>query len=224
MLRFAHSAFILALTTGIASGADTVESKRSRLDTLGIPIPSPAFGEAFRRFLPNAIPRAILCRNTGPKSGRDGPTGIFTSSLFAPTSSSISNPTRKPTPKPMSCGSGTWPKPSSARTSRTSRGTKNSRSHPQGEWVDLDIDLDTPRHESGWVWNSGFEAAARIDRPNKIWYGFMRIPYEAVDQRPARPGIVSNQSLPLTRSTSQPPVDRLATDSSSYLSRPGGFR
>ena len=50
---------------------------------------------------------------------------------------------------------------------------------PRGEWIDLDIDLDAPRHEDGWVWNSGFEAAARVDAASKIWYGFMRIPYSA---------------------------------------------
>jgi hypothetical protein len=59
---------------------------------------------------------------------------------------------------------------------------------PRGEWIDLDIDLDAPRHEDGWVWNSGFEAAARVDAASKIWYGFMRIPYSAVDSRPAAPG------------------------------------
>lgn len=26
---------------------------------------------------------------------------------------------------------------------------------PQGEWVDLDIDLSKPHHEDGWTWNSG---------------------------------------------------------------------
>ena len=35
---------------------------------------------------------------------------------------------------------------------------------PQGEWVDLDIDLDEPHHEKGWKWNSGLEVSARIDR------------------------------------------------------------
>ena len=34
---------------------------------------------------------------------------------------------------------------------------------PQGEWIDLDVDLHHPHHEEGWRWNSGFEAAARID-------------------------------------------------------------
>jgi hypothetical protein len=61
---------------------------------------------------------------------------------------------------------------------------------PQGEWVDLDINLDAPRHEDGWVWNSGFQVAARIDQAKKIWYGFMRIPYAALDSRPAAAGNV----------------------------------
>lgn len=59
---------------------------------------------------------------------------------------------------------------------------------PQGEWIDLDINLDAPRHEDGWVWNSGFQSASRVDRAAKIWYGFMRIPYSAVDPRPATSG------------------------------------
>jgi len=59
---------------------------------------------------------------------------------------------------------------------------------PQGEWVDLDIDLDAPRHEDGWVWNSGFQPAARIDPAARIWYAFMRIPYAAIDSRPAAAG------------------------------------
>jgi hypothetical protein len=56
---------------------------------------------------------------------------------------------------------------------------------PQGEWVDLDINLNAPHHEDGWVWNSGFNVAARINRKTHTWYGFMRIPYSAIDSRPA---------------------------------------
>ena len=52
---------------------------------------------------------------------------------------------------------------------------------PQGEWVDLDINLDNPHHEEGWVWNSGFEHAARIDESKHIWYAAMRIPFAALD-------------------------------------------
>jgi hypothetical protein len=51
---------------------------------------------------------------------------------------------------------------------------------PQGEWVDLDINLDNPHHEEGWVWNSGFEHSARIDESKHIWYAAMRIPFAAL--------------------------------------------
>ena len=59
---------------------------------------------------------------------------------------------------------------------------------PQGEWVDLDIDRDHPLPEGGWLWNSGFKVAARIDSDKKIWYGAMRIPIAKVDDRPPEPG------------------------------------
>jgi Carbohydrate family 9 binding domain-like len=61
---------------------------------------------------------------------------------------------------------------------------------PQGEWLDLDIDLDRPHDEHGWTWNSGFETTARIDPKRKIWYGAMRIPFAAIDSRPPRIGSV----------------------------------
>jgi len=54
---------------------------------------------------------------------------------------------------------------------------------PQGEWIDLDVNLDNPLHEVGWVWQSGCEVAGRIDADKKIWYGFMRIPWPAIDSR-----------------------------------------
>ncbi len=59
---------------------------------------------------------------------------------------------------------------------------------PQGEWIDLDIHLEQPHHENGWVWNSGFEVSARIDEAAHVWYGAMRIPMKAIDSRPAAPG------------------------------------
>lgn len=59
---------------------------------------------------------------------------------------------------------------------------------PQGEWIDLDIDLTKPHHEDGWKWNSGFAVAARIDPAAKIWYGAMRIPIAALQDRPPSPG------------------------------------
>jgi hypothetical protein len=69
---------------------------------------------------------------------------------------------------------------------------------PQGEWIDLDVDLHKPHHEDGWVWNSGFQVAARIDRAAKIWYGAMRIPFRAV--APVPPGIGMEFRMNLFRS------------------------
>jgi hypothetical protein len=59
---------------------------------------------------------------------------------------------------------------------------------PQGEWVDLDIDLSRPHHEDGWTWNSGLQVSARIDKDAHVWYGAMRIPYSAIATRPAAVG------------------------------------
>jgi cellulose/xylan binding protein with CBM9 domain len=66
---------------------------------------------------------------------------------------------------------------------------------PQGEWVDLDIDLASPHHEDGWTWNSGFKVAARIDPKAKVWYGVMRIPFAAIDERAPVAGNVFRANL-----------------------------
>jgi len=66
---------------------------------------------------------------------------------------------------------------------------------PQGEWVDLDIDLHNPHHEEGWRWNSGMEVSARVDQTAHVWYGAMRIPYSAIDSRPAATGNVLRINL-----------------------------
>lgn len=66
---------------------------------------------------------------------------------------------------------------------------------PQGEWVDLDIDLDKPHHEDRWKWNSGFTVSARIDQDAHIWYGAMKIPYSSIDNRPAAAGNVLRINL-----------------------------
>jgi hypothetical protein len=59
---------------------------------------------------------------------------------------------------------------------------------PQSEWVDLDVNLDDPPHERGWVWQSGIQVAARIDAPSNTWYGFMRIPWPSISSRPPTAG------------------------------------
>lgn len=66
---------------------------------------------------------------------------------------------------------------------------------PQGEWVDLDIDLHKTHHENGWTWNSGVRVAARIDPGPKVWYACMRIPYASIDQRAATAGNVLRLNL-----------------------------
>ncbi len=66
---------------------------------------------------------------------------------------------------------------------------------PQGEWVDLDINLDSPHHEDGWTWNSGILVAARIDREKKIWYGAMKIPFAAIDPQTPTAGSVFRLNL-----------------------------
>jgi hypothetical protein len=59
---------------------------------------------------------------------------------------------------------------------------------PQGEWVDLDIDLDKQGDKNAWKWNSGLDVSARIDSTHKIWYGAMRIPFASISPRPAAAG------------------------------------
>jgi hypothetical protein len=66
---------------------------------------------------------------------------------------------------------------------------------PQGEWVDLDIDLDHHRPEGGWKWNSGFDVSARIDPDARVWYGAMKIPFSAIDPRPPAAGNVLRINL-----------------------------
>ena len=66
---------------------------------------------------------------------------------------------------------------------------------PQGEWIDLDVDLTAPCPEDGWLWRSGMEAAASIDGTNQVWYGAMRIPYGSIDARPAEAGNALRMNL-----------------------------
>jgi len=75
---------------------------------------------------------------------------------------------------------------------------------PQGEWIDLDINLALPHHETGWTWNSGFAVAARIDRQARIWYGAMRIPFKSIDER--TPAAGNQFRANLYRSQGPPPA------------------
>ncbi|MFI5183415.1 MAG: carbohydrate-binding family 9-like protein, partial [Vicinamibacteria bacterium] len=59
---------------------------------------------------------------------------------------------------------------------------------PQGEWVDLAIDLSAEPAAYDARWNSGYEVKARLDRRARVWYGEMRIPMGAIDSRTPEPG------------------------------------
>jgi Carbohydrate family 9 binding domain-like len=78
---------------------------------------------------------------------------------------------------------------------------------PQGEWLDLDIDLGRPHHEDGWTWNSGFETAASVDSERKIWYGAMRIPFASIGSQ--QPHIGSVFRVNFFRSQGAPPDRQL---------------
>ncbi len=59
---------------------------------------------------------------------------------------------------------------------------------PQGEWIDLDINRTKGARGAGAAWNSGMQVKARIDTAAKIWYGEMRIPFEALLEGPPAGG------------------------------------
>lgn len=52
---------------------------------------------------------------------------------------------------------------------------------PQNEWIDLDVNLHNPHHEEGWVWNSRFQHATRVDTQKHIWFAVLRIPFSSLD-------------------------------------------
>jgi hypothetical protein len=53
---------------------------------------------------------------------------------------------------------------------------------PQGEYVDLDIDIDDPKPpQEALEWQSGFAVRGRVDSQKKTWYGEMRIPFASLD-------------------------------------------
>lgn len=66
---------------------------------------------------------------------------------------------------------------------------------PQGEWIDLDVNLHKPHHEDGWTWNSGFEVLAKVEPHKHLWYAAMRIPFSAIDGRTPAPGITLRLNL-----------------------------
>ena len=188
MKRFAGAACLLALTAGLAIGSDQIESKQARRDVSADTDPNSDF---WRGVAP------ILAERDG--SGNLVP-GYRTEIRSRWTSRNLyflficpyEQLNLKPEPRTDTETNELWKWDVAevfiGSDFKNIRRYKEFEISPQGEWIDLDIDLDAPRHEDGWVWNSGFQASARIDQANKTWYGFMRIPYAAVDTRAAAAG------------------------------------
>lgn len=66
---------------------------------------------------------------------------------------------------------------------------------PQGEWIDLDVDLDLPGRTRDADWSSGFEAKAQIDPASLTWYGAMRIPFTAISSVAVQAGMTFRANL-----------------------------
>jgi len=95
---------------------------------------------------------------------------------------------------------------------------------PQGEWVDLDIDLDAPRHEDGWVWNSGFKVSARIDSRNQDLVRLHADPVLIRGRPPARQReYPENQFLSLPGRASKSEGARVAAHPAKLILRAGGL-
>jgi hypothetical protein len=186
--RFAIPACLLALTAGLALAQEQIESKQSPRETSADTDPNSAFWRG--------VP-AIFAERDG--SGNPVPghrseirsrwTGRNLYFLFICPYEQLN---LKPDPKTETETNELWKWDVAevfiGSDFKNIRRYKEFEVSPQGEWIDLDIDLDAPRHEDGWVWNSGFQSSARIDQATKTWYAFMRIPYAAVDTRAAAAG------------------------------------
>jgi len=187
-IPLAGAACLLALTAGLAIGADQIESKRAPRDTSANTDPNSAF---WRGIAP------IFAERDGSGNPVPGYRSEIRSrwtdgNLYFLFICPYEQLNLKPEPKTETETNELWKWDVAevfiGSDFKNIRRYKEFEISPQGEWIDLDIDLDAPRHEDGWVWNSGFQTSARIDPATKIWYAFMRIPYATVDTRAAAAG------------------------------------
>jgi hypothetical protein len=188
MKRFAGAACFLALTAGLAMSPDQIESKHAQRDASADTDPNSDFWRGVAPILAehDGSGNLVPGHRTEIRSRWTGRNLYF---LFICPYEQLN---LKPEPKTDTETNELWKWDVAevfiGSDFKNIRRYKEFEISPQGEWIDLDIDLDAPRHEDGWVWNSGFQAAARIDHATKTWYGFMRIPYGAVDAHPAAAG------------------------------------
>jgi hypothetical protein len=180
--------FLLVLTGACATASDTIESKRAARDVPADTDPN----SAFWRGAPAVFAERDNFGNPVPGYPTEIRSRWTPANLYLLFICPYEQLNLKPGPTTKSETNQLWnwdvAEAFIGSDFQNIRRYKEFEISPQGEWVDLDIDLDAPHHEDGWKWNSGFEAAARIDYATKTWYGFMRIPYPAVDSRPAAAG------------------------------------
>jgi hypothetical protein len=188
MKRIAGTALLLALTAGLAMEPGQIESKHAERDASADTDPNSGFWRGVAPILAERDGSGVLVpgHRTEIRSRWTARNLYF---LFICPYEELN---LKPEPKTETETNELWKWDVAevfiGSDFKNIRRYKEFEISPRGEWIDLDIDLDAPRHEDGWVWNSGFQASARIDQAAKIWYGFMRIPYAAVDARTAAAG------------------------------------
>jgi len=189
MKRFAGLACLLTLTAGLSMGSEQIESKHAPRDVSADTDPNSGFWLGVDPILTERDGSGVVLpgHRTEIRSRWTDRNLYF---LFICPYDQLN---LKPEPKTKTETNELWnwdvAEVFIGSDFKNIRRYKEFEISPQGEWIDLDIDLDAPRHEDGWVWNSGFQASARIDKAAKIWYGFMRIPYAAIDARTAAAGI-----------------------------------
>jgi hypothetical protein len=188
MKRFAGTAFLLALTAGLSMGPDQIESKHAERDASADTDPNSGFWRGVAPIFAERDGSALLV----PRHRTEIRSRWTDRNLYFLFICPYEQLNLKPEPKTETETNELWKWDVAevfiGSDFKNIRRYKEFEISPQEEWIDLDIDLDAPRHEDGWVWNSGFQASARIDQATKIWYGFMRIPYAAVNARSAAAG------------------------------------
>jgi hypothetical protein len=196
MRRFAGTLFLLAIAASVSMAADQIDSKRAPRDVSADTDPTSAFWRG--------VPQVIAERDTAAgkivAGHRTEIRSRWTSgNLYFLFICPYEQLNLKPQPKTEIETNELWnwdvAEAFIGSDFKNIRRYKEFEISPQGEWVDLDIDLDSPHHEDGWKWNSGFQVSARIDQDSKTWYAVMRIPYASVDARPAAAGNILRINL-----------------------------
>lgn len=188
MKQSSIEACILTLTLGMAMASETMESKRSLQDTSADTNPN----SSFWRGVPAVFADRDTSGNALPMYRSEIRSRWTDRNLYFLFICPYEQLHLKPNPNTKAETNELWnwdvAEAFIGSDYKNIRRYKEFEISPQAEWVDLDIDLDTPYPADGWLWNSGMEAGARIDAAQRIWYGFMRIPYGSVDSRPAHAG------------------------------------